>query len=129
MQCLRTGSFNLFQDFLALECIKESLESQIGRPPTISEWANAAEMEIGPFSKRLNEGYYSKNRMIQCNLRLVISVAKKYEGKGLSLEDLIQVRGFMKTNLSLLLYPITYVLNLFCYLTCLQSQRKQYLFK
>lgn len=76
-----------------MEVIKESLETQIGRRPTLSEWANAAEMDISTFSKRLTEGHQSKNRMIQCNLRLVISVARKYEGKGLSLEDLIQVWG------------------------------------
>lgn len=32
----------------------------------------------------------AKNRLIECNLRLAISVAKKYQGRGLAMEDLIQ---------------------------------------
>jgi len=49
-----------------------------------------AEEEI-ELSKRVERGdLASKERMINANLRLVVSIARKYQGQGLSLGDLIQ---------------------------------------
>lgn len=92
------------QDLLALEAIRSSLREQLGREPALIEWAGAVDMAVGSFSSRLHEGRQSKDRMIQSNLRLVVSVANKYQGKGMSFEDLVQaghiglIRGCEKFN-------------------------------
>lgn len=42
------------------------------------------------FFKLNNGSLYAKNKLIESNLRLVVSIAKKYVGKGLSIDDLVQ---------------------------------------
>src|SRR5690349_7911188 len=42
-------------------------------------------------AKRIERGdLAAKDRLINCNLRLVVSVARKYQGQGLSMNDLVQ---------------------------------------
>ena len=53
-------------------------------------WAEVAEMAIADLDGIQNQGIRAKERMIKANLRLVVSVAKKYQNRGLELLDLIQ---------------------------------------
>jgi RNA polymerase primary sigma factor len=59
--------------------------NEAGRYPLLTA---AEEVEL---AKRIERGdQEAKDRMINSNLRLVVSIAKKYQGHGLSLLDLIQ---------------------------------------
>jgi RNA polymerase primary sigma factor len=59
--------------------------NEAGRYPLLSA---AEEVEL---AKRIERGdKQAKDRMVNSNLRLVVSIAKKYQGHGLSLLDLIQ---------------------------------------
>lgn len=61
-------------------------------PESISEedWAKAANLPVWELAVRIQEAEEAKRRLIESNLRLVVSIAKRYASRGISLADLIQ---------------------------------------
>ena len=90
------------QDLMVLENIETELESDLGEKPDITAFAERAGISPVQLKKKLKNGRRAKERMVAANLRLVVSVAKKYTKRNMELLDLIQegtiglVRGVEK---------------------------------
>ncbi|MEH2080919.1 MAG: RNA polymerase sigma factor, RpoD/SigA family [Nostoc sp.] len=74
----------------ALHESRESLATQLGRQPTIEEWAKATNLEPAELNEAIADAEIAKRKMVEANLRLVVSVAKKYIKRNVDLLDLIQ---------------------------------------
>ncbi|MDJ1176944.1 RNA polymerase sigma factor SigC [Roseofilum capinflatum] len=100
------------REYVRLMEIRDRLTSQLGHRPSWERWAEVAETDVAALKLALVEGkrhwaqlaeltvaeldkiqsagIKSKDHMIKANLRLVVSVAKKYQNRGLELLDLVQ---------------------------------------
>jgi RNA polymerase nonessential primary-like sigma factor len=78
------------QRLTALYSVKESLWEQLGHEPTLTQWAEATSLSQVELESCINAGELAKRRMVEANLRLVVSVAKKYIKRNVDLLDLIQ---------------------------------------
>ncbi|WP_017316718.1 RNA polymerase sigma factor SigC [Mastigocladopsis repens] len=98
--------------YLRLIEVQERLASGLGHRPSIERWARTAgvevfelkqiiglgkrrwaeiaKMTVEELEKIQSNGLQAKEHMIKANLRLVVSVAKKYQNRGLELLDLVQ---------------------------------------
>ncbi|KAJ4879008.1 RNA polymerase sigma factor sigB [Raphanus sativus] len=86
------------QDLLKLERLQAELTERCGHQPTFGQWASAAGVDQKTLRKRITHGTQCKDRMIKSNIRLVISIAKNYQGAGMNLQDLVQegCRGLVR---------------------------------
>ncbi|WP_392532593.1 RNA polymerase sigma factor SigC [Nostoc sp. C117] len=98
--------------YLRLVEVQERLTSELGHRPSLERWAATAEVILSDLRPTLangkrrwaeiakltveeleqiqSQGLQAKEHMIKANLRLVVSVAKKYQNRGLELLDLVQ---------------------------------------
>ena len=75
----------------ALQGVREYLAAQLDREPTLEEWVKATGLSDSvELTKAIAAGETAKRKMVEANLRLVISVAKKYVLRNVDLLDLIQ---------------------------------------
>jgi RNA polymerase nonessential primary-like sigma factor len=91
------------QELVALEELESELTLRAGgEAPSQEQLAVEAGLTVPLLKRRLQVGRRAKERMVAANLRLVVSVAKKYTKRNMELLDLIQegtiglVRGVEK---------------------------------
>ncbi|KAG6430491.1 hypothetical protein SASPL_108560 [Salvia splendens] len=87
------------QDLMKLQEVKTRLHAQSSSEPTIVEWAAAAGISCRYLKLQIHIGTSSRQKLIYANFRMVVHIAKKYQGRGLNLQDLMQEGslGLMKS--------------------------------
>jgi RNA polymerase sigma factor (sigma-70 family) len=80
------------QILIQWETVREQLEADLLRPPTYAEWAAQiqTEMSVAELKKQIRRSLRAKAALTESNVRLVISIAKRYQRRGLSFQDLAQ---------------------------------------
>jgi len=80
------------QILIKWEETREELEAKLLRPPTYQEWASEIEegMTVTQIKKQIRRSLRAKSALTESNLRLVISIAKRYQGRGMNMQDLCQ---------------------------------------
>lgn len=78
------------QAMMTLLDLQKTVMDELGHEPSLEEWAEKANLSPSQLELSLHQGQQAKQKMIEANLRLVVSVAKKYQKRNLELLDLIQ---------------------------------------
>ncbi|MBE9137818.1 RNA polymerase sigma factor, RpoD/SigA family [Nodosilinea sp. LEGE 07088] len=78
------------QKLSAVEARRRELEDGQDDVISMDQWANAVDLSLAELEAIVHNGSLAKRKMVEANLRLVVSVAKKYIKRNVDLLDLIQ---------------------------------------
>jgi RNA polymerase nonessential primary-like sigma factor len=78
------------QQMMSIYDKKEALAKKLHREPTQEELAEHVRLSEAELGDVMRKGQRAKQKMIEANLRLVVSIAKKYQKRNLEFLDLIQ---------------------------------------
>lgn len=81
---------NQVRKMMSLLAAKEVLKQQLQSEPDFSQWFVHVQLPESELDRALQQGQKAKRKMVEANLCLVVSIAKKYQKRGLDLPDLIQ---------------------------------------
>eukprot|EP00803_Ostreobium_quekettii_P011579 evm.model.scf_875.4 EVM.evm.TU.scf_875.4 scf_875:42255-46980(-) len=68
---------------------KKSLAQELGRDPSEKELADVCGRTEGELAIVMKKGECAKQRMLSCNMRLVVSIARRYANQSIGLDDLV----------------------------------------
>lgn len=78
------------QKAIALDTSRKELVRRLQREPSDREWAESVGIDSAGLAATLQQAKYARREMIVANLKLVVSIAKKYQKCNLDFLDLIQ---------------------------------------
>ncbi|MGF1521586.1 MAG: RpoD/SigA family RNA polymerase sigma factor [Leptolyngbyaceae cyanobacterium] len=78
------------QAMMPFQGIREELKEELGHEPAWEIWAERTDISVDNLKAVISAGERAKRKMIAANLRLVVSIAKKYTQRNLDFLDIVQ---------------------------------------